>query len=153
MLFRSCPYLQRRLCLLQNRTLQKPVRKNNRREPEGHGRSLISQEVSRYRLAYFSCLRGMELVSTHHCGTGEVPYRCPKCFLPMDIVPPIWHCTIPPLRHTSVPHRCPKRNTSFMITHLCGTGYHPSLWYGNVPYRCPRYNVLRCIYPCIWYGG
>lgn len=95
----------------------------------------------------------MELVSTHHCGTGEVPYRCPKCFLPMDIVPPIWHCTIPPLRHTSVPHRCPKRNTSFMITHLCGTGYHPSLWYGNVPYRCPRYNVLRCIYPCIWYGG
>ena len=25
--------------------------------------------------------------------------------------------------------------------------------YGNVPYRCPRYNVLRCIYPCIWYGG
>ena len=86
----------------------------------------------------------MELVSTHHCGTGEVPYRCPKCFLPMDVVPPIWHCTIPPLRHTSVPHRCPKRNTSFMITHLCGTGYHPSLWYGNVPYWCPKRGPIVC---------
>lgn len=95
----------------------------------------------------------MELVPTHHCGTGEVPYRCPKCFLPMDVVPPIWHCTIPPLRHTSVPHRCPERNVFFMIIHLCGTGYHPSLRYGNVPYSCPILDVMRCIYPSIWYGG